>query len=109
MEGVNLQELYDRVKKHPDAIVRDIGEEHPIIISETDMVLTYENGSQGNKTVYTTFEYVKRNLKKLKACPCEACQVAIASYRHNQKAIRALKRGETPADVPNGWVREWEQ
>jgi hypothetical protein len=104
--AMDMQELYNRVKKHPDAIVRDVGESHPIIISETDMVLTYKDGSQGHKTVYTTFEYVKKHLKELKACPCEACQAAIASYRHNKKVIRALKRGATPEDVPDGWIRE---
>jgi hypothetical protein len=42
----NCQELYDRVKKHPDAIVKDVGEKHPFIIHEADMVCELVDGSK---------------------------------------------------------------
>jgi hypothetical protein len=107
--GFNCQELYDCVKKDPNAIVMDVGEPHPCIIHEADMVVTYKDGSVGRKTVYTTFEFVKRHLKKLKACDCEGCQGAVASYRVNKKTMRALQRGEEiEALIPDGWVRDYD-
>jgi hypothetical protein len=76
------------------------------------MVVTYEDGSQGFKTMYCTFEYVKKHLKEFKACTCDACQATLASYRINKKSMRMLKRGATPeqiaALVPANWAREVE-
>jgi hypothetical protein len=103
-----IQEFYDCVKKHPDAIVMGVGEPHPFIISETEYVVTYTNGSTGMRTVYLTFEYVKKHLKTLKGCDCEACRNAVAAYQVNKKTMRALKSGATPeqvqALVPNDWI-----
>jgi hypothetical protein len=80
----------------------DVGEPHPVIIHEADMLIAYKDGSKGYKTLYTTFEYVKKHLKKFKRCPCEACQGAIAAYRINRKVMR----GEAhEAVVPDSWER----
>jgi len=101
----NCQELYDRVKKHPDAIVNDVGEKHPVIISETDAVFTLTDGSKVSKTIYFTFEYVKKHLQELKRCDCEGYQSAVAAYRVNKKAMRGGKPEEI---VPSYWTRVYE-
>jgi hypothetical protein len=97
----NCQEFYDRVKKHPDAIVKDVGEAHPVIIHEADMLCTLKDGSQVHKTLYVTFEYVKKHLKEFKRCLCEACQGTVVAYRLNKKAMR----GEE-VEIPDSWIRK---
>src|SRR5262249_51898627 len=101
----DCREFYDRVKKHPDAIVMDVGEPHPFIIHEAHAVVTFKDGTQGNRVVYTTFEYVKKHLKKFKACPCASCQNAVAAYRFNKKTMRMAKPGNIAEFVPGDWVR----
>jgi hypothetical protein len=107
-KGIQIQEFYDHVKKDPDAVVMDVGEANPVIISETDYLCKMVDGSTRLKTLYCTFEYVKKHLKELKGCDCEACRSAVASYRVNKKTIRALESGATPAQidalVPNDWI-----
>ena len=66
----NCRALYDRVKQDPNAVVLDVGEEHPFIIHEAHAHVTYKDGTQGEKVIYATFEYVKKHLKKFKSCPC---------------------------------------
>src|SRR5262245_42610085 len=105
----DCREFYDRVKKHPDAIVMDVGEPHPFIIHEAHAVVTFKDGTQGHRVVYTTFEYAKKHLKKFKACPCPSCQDVVASYRVNKETMRALQRGEEiEALIPDGWVRDYD-
>jgi len=82
------REFYDRVKKDPNAIVNDVGEPNPFIIHGAHAEVTFKDGSTGHRTVYVTFEFVKRHLKKFKSCPCGACQGAVRSYRLNKKAMR---------------------
>ena len=109
MKVTKHQEYYDRVKKHPDAIVLDVGEAHPIIISQHDQVVTYTDYSEECKTIYYTFEYVKKHLKELKACDCMGCRSAVTAYRLNKKARRGATPEEINALLPNGWTREWQQ
>jgi len=52
----SCRELYDRVKRDPNAIVMDVGEEHPLIIHEAHAHVTYKDGTQGEKVLYVTFE-----------------------------------------------------
>ena len=49
-----FQELYDRVKKHPDAIVMEVGEAHPVIIHEAHALFTLKDGFQAHKIVCAT-------------------------------------------------------
>lgn len=102
----NCQELYDRAKQDPNAVVWDVGEKHPFIICETHMHVTYKDGTQGEKMLYLTFEYVKKHLKELKGCNCKACRTAVMAYRLNKKA----RRGDiTPEDVEAlGLIRKME-
>jgi len=106
----NCQELYDRVKQDPNAIVLDVGEAHPFIIHEAHMLCELVDGSEAYRVVYTTFEFVKKHLKKMKGCDCEACLGAVAAYRINKKIMRAFQRGATPEEaealIPDGWERE---
>jgi hypothetical protein len=99
----SCQELYDTVKKDPNSIVMDVGEKHPLIISEHDGVYKLADGSTVYRTLYLTLEYVKKHLRELKACPCEACQTTVAAYRLNKKALRAEE-----IEVPKNWVQEVE-
>ena len=101
----NLRELYDRVKQDPNAIVMDVGEKHPLIIHEAHAHVTYKDGTQGEKVVYATFEYVKKHLKKFKACPCASCQNAVEAYRLNKKTMRSAAPEEIQAFIPGDWVR----
>ena len=87
----SCQELYDRVKQDPNAIVMDVGEEHPFIIHEAHAHVTYKDGTQGEKVIYATFEYVKKHLKEFKRCSCASCQNAVAAYRLNKKTMRGAK------------------
>jgi hypothetical protein len=99
------QEFYDRAKKNPTAIVMDVGEVDPVIIFEQRMDFTRTDGSQVTKTVYVTFEYVKKHLKEIERCDCETCRGTIAAYRINKKA----RAGATPEEVEAlGWTRMWE-
>jgi len=98
---MNCKEFYDRVKQDPTSIVMDVGEKYPLIISEHDAVCKLVDGSKAYRTLYLTFEYVKKHLKELKACPCEACQAAVASYRLNKKILR----GEE-VEIPDNWEEE---
>jgi len=61
----NCRELYDRVKRDPNAIVLDVGEKHPFIIHEAHAHVTYKDGTQGEKAIYATFEYVKEASQKI--------------------------------------------
>ena len=101
----SCRELYDRVKREPNAIVMDVGEEHPFIIHEAHAHVTYKDGTQGEKVLYATFEYVKKHLKKFKACPCASCQNAVAAYRLNKKTMRMAKPENIVEFVPGDWVR----
>jgi hypothetical protein len=105
----NCQELYDRAKQNPNAVVMDVGEADPFIIHEAHAVVTFKDGIEGNRIIYTTFEYVKKHLKELKACDCDACQGAVAAYRVNKKLVSAFRRGATPKEalelVPSIWTR----
>jgi hypothetical protein len=108
----NCQELYDRAKQNPNAIVMDVGEADPFIIHEAHALVTFKDGTQGNRVVYTTFEFAKRHLKELKRCDCEACQGTVAAYRLNKKLVSAFRRGATPKEalelVPSDWTRVYE-
>jgi hypothetical protein len=96
------QEFYDRAKKDPNAIVWDVGEVDPVIIIGRKIHFTRTDGSQGTKMEYVTFEFVKRNLKKIKRCGCKTCRSTIAAYRINKKA----RAGATPKEVEAlGWMR----
>jgi len=105
----NCRALYDRVKQDPNAIVMDVGEAHPFIIHEAHALCTLKDGSEVTKILYVTFEYVKKHLKELKACDCDACQGAVAAYRVNKKLVSAFRRGATPKEalelVPSIWTR----
>jgi hypothetical protein len=98
--------MYDRAKKDPDGIVMDMGEAHPFIISEAHALCTLKDGSQVTRIVYLTFEYVKKHLKELKSCNCEACRDAVAAYRLNKKAMSGATHEEIAALVPDGWILE---
>jgi hypothetical protein len=100
------QEFYDRVKQDPNAIVMDVGEKHPFIIHEAHALVTLKDGSQANRVLYVTFEYVKKHLKKFKACPCKSCQDTVAAYRLNKKAMRGATPLEIEALMPDSWIRE---
>jgi hypothetical protein len=106
----NCQELYDRVKQDPNAIVMDVGEAHPLIIHESHALCTLADGSEVTRVMYLTFEYVKKHLRELKGCDCEGCQGAVAAYHLNKKIIRAWQRGATSEEVealiPDSWVQE---
>jgi hypothetical protein len=101
-----MKELYDRAKQDPNAIVMDVGETHPFIISEAHAVVTLKDGSTDTRIVCLTFEYAKKHLKELKACPCEACRDAVAAYRINKKAMRGATPEEVKALIPNSWMLE---
>lgn len=102
------QELYDTVKQDPNSMVMDVGEKRPLIISEHDGVFKLADGSTVYRTLYFTFEYVKKHLKEFKSCPCEGCQATVTAYRLNKKALRG--RDITPEEVEAfGLVRELEQ
>jgi len=111
-DGFNCQELYDHAKRDPNAIVNDVGERDPFIIHEAHALVTFKDGTEGNRVIYTTFEYAKKHLKKFKACDCEACQGVVAAYQVNKKIMRAFKRGATQEEaaalVPGSWVRQLE-
>jgi hypothetical protein len=97
----DCKELYYRVKQDPNAIVMDVGEPDPVIIHEAHMLVTFKDGTEGRRIVYSTFEYVKKHLKEFKACPCEGCQEAVIAYRVNKKALR----GEE-VKIPDHWILE---
>ena len=101
----SCRELYDRVKREPNAIVMDVGEEHPFIIHEAHAHVTYKDGTQGEKVLYVTFEYVKKHLRKFKACPCASCQGTVAAYRLNEKTMRGATPEKIAAFIPGDWVR----
>jgi hypothetical protein len=98
-----MKELYDRAKQDPNGIVKDVGEEHPVIISEAHAVVTFKDGTQGTRIVYLTFEYVKKHLKELKAGECEACRDAVIAYQINKKAMRGE---DVKALIPDSWMLE---
>ena len=103
----SCREFYDRAKQDPNAIVLDVGEEHPFIIHEAHAHVTFKDGSQGERVIYATFEYAKKHLKKLKACPCQSCQNLVAAYRLNKKAVRGATPEELEPLIPDSW--EWVQ
>jgi len=102
------QEMYDRAKKDPNGIVMDMGEAHSFIISEAHALVTFKDGSQGNRVMYLTFEYVKKHLKEVKGCDCEACRDTVAAYRLNKKAMRGATPEEIAALIPDSWERYYE-
>ena len=100
------QELYGRAKKDPNAIINEVGEPDPFIIHEAHALVTYKDGSEGEKVIYTTFEFAKKHLKKLKRCGCGSCQGIIEAYRVNRKAMRCTTPKELFEMIPGDWMRE---